>query len=338
MISVIFLTRRCPRDCEYCSIRDAKNIGPELGVSQWKKAFAILEEMGVDFNLILGNEPWLLGENLTEIMKDVHIPTGVYTTCPEPIFSGYRDSIFSVVSNLSCGIDWPLFYLKNRPVFEHTEAKALDAWSGMLWVKQNRPDVECHASITVHKHNYRYLPIIAKELTQLGVFFAVNFIHWNLDGGFDFFPEKEEIQHLIIPPEEYPEVEKTLELIIADPGLTQNLEMLKTPIEQAINMGWHCEGNPYEGPTIDSDGSLRVCGYRKGKRTSQFTIFDLPEKKEEWKKAVYLDAKECPGCFWPCPWMYHHMEKDIGIGVFTKHAAKHIPQELWTKQEERGKE
>ena len=114
-------------------------------------------------------------------------------------------------------------------------------------------------------------------------------------------------------------VEKTKKL--------QNSEMLTLPISTLLNMSWHCKGNPYGGPTIDADGTLRVCGYRKGQETSKFTIFDLPEKEEQWKNAVYTDAMKCPGCAWSCAWMYSYWKvtnADIGTTVFTNHQSPNI--------------
>jgi hypothetical protein len=166
---------------------------------------------------------------------------------------------------------------------------------------------------------------MVQQLTALGAFSNINFIHWNKGGRFDFFADLEFMEPMLFTSMDYPEIRKTLNKVLEDPGLLQNPEMLDVDVNVLANMGWHCKGDPYGGPTVDADSTLRCCGYRKGSKTPKFTIFDLPEKTEEWKKAVYLDAMDCPGCSWSCPWMYHYWKKNdpvMGSKVFKVHAIK----------------
>lgn len=336
--SLMYLTRRCPRSCRYCTIRNAEDVGPELTVQQWKQAFGILEEIGVDFNLILGNEPWLLGDDLVEIMKASKIPYGLYTTCPEPIFSKYRDRMFQVIDNLSCGVDWPLSYLEGRDLHGDDEKKALDAWRGFQWVKKHHPEIDCQGTVTIHRKNVFLLPSIITELSELGVFVGVNFIHWNKDGGFDFFPTKEALKDMLFEEEDEAGIQKLKEMfdvLSSNPKLLHNPEILREPLRPLLTMSWHCGGNPYGGPTIDSDGTLRVCGYRKGTRTPKFSIFDLPEQVDGWRDAVTKDSLDCPGCAWSCSWTYHYWENksgEMGKKVFAQHAGEKIPEQIWAKR------
>jgi len=336
--ALTYVTRRCPRKCEYCALRDAIDVGPELNNEQWIHAFEILKELGVEFNLILGNECWLLKDDLITIMSQNKVPYALYTTCPEPLFTNYRDKMFQVVDNLSCGVDWPLSYLlkKKEQDMSDDEKKSLSAWRGFAWFKKHHPDMDCQGTITVSKKNALYVYDTVRELSELGVFVGINFIHWNSDGLFDFFPPRSVLKDWVFD-DEYDKtmLVNVLNDVIQDPGRLQNPEMLQMDFDKMINMGWHCQGNPYGGPTIDADGSLRVCGYRKGKETSKFSIFDLPEKLEEWKKAVYTDAMNCPGCSWSYPWMFHYWEEkngEMGNDVFVKHAGDHIPKKDWSER------
>jgi len=334
--ALTFLTRRCVRACNYCAIRDNTNVGPELSTEQWKKAFDVLKEMDIKFNLILGNETWVLGDSLIEIMKHNQVPYALYTTCPEPLFSQYRNRMFQVIDNLSCGIDWPLSYLKEKETLtEDSERKSLDAWRGFQWVKEKHPKVDCQATVTVHRRNVEMLPTIINECSELGLYSGVNFLHWNKDYKFDFFPTKEELRDLMLSYKPNT-LQAIFNQVLQRPGLLQNPEMLsELPIQKILCMAWHCHGNPYGGPTIDSDGSLRVCGYRKGTETPKLSIFDLPQKLDEWKQAVYQDAILCPGCAWSYPWLYHYWKsRNEGMGnkVFVKHAGEHIPEEKWAER------
>jgi MoaA/NifB/PqqE/SkfB family radical SAM enzyme len=334
--SLTYLTRRCPRNCEYCALRDAKDIGPQLGIHKWIEAFKILKALGVEFNLILGNEPWLLGEGLLSILKHNQVPFALYTTCPEPTFSEYKHIFFEsgYLDNLSCGIDYPV----EESIFVDDDSyrKSIDAWHGFKWIKKAYPEVDTQGTITIHKKNIRYAPKLVENLSKLGVFIGINFIHWNKDGLYDFFPKAEEIKDLLFTKADYKEVSYFLEAIFHIPNsLLQNPEFISQNPEMLLNMGWHCKGNPYGGPTIDADGHLRCCGYRRGTYTPKFTIFDLPEHLDVWEEAVHQDAMECPGCAWSYPWMTHYwanMNNELGKDVFIRHGGNHIPKDKWSKR------
>lgn len=336
--ALTYLTRDCPRACNYCALREAKGVGKNLTQKEWAKAFEIIKRMKVEFNLILGNETWLLGSRLINIIK-AHKPISyaLYTTCPPTLFNTYKWVFYGdgVIDNLSCGLDFPMKCKEN--VNDDSFKKSEDAWKGFQWIKKHYPEYDTQGTVTVHKGNYIYLPQLIKECTDLGVFIGINFIHWNSDGNFDFFPNKGDIQELLFTKEDHVPLRRVLDKVLENPGLLQNPQYISNtiPIETMVNMGWHCKGDPYGGPTIDSDGSLRVCGYRKGKYTSQFSIFDLPDKKEEWKLAVEKDASECPGCYWSYPWMTQYWKEknpELGNKVFSSHAGEHIPKEKWSKR------
>jgi len=326
MNSVVYLTRRCPRCCEYCDIRDDRNVGNPLSVIQWQEAFSILRKLGVDFNLILGNEPWLLGDNLPTIVRSIKTPYALYTSCYPPLFEKYRHSYFGThkIENFSAGIDFPA-PKEGQDVQEYQDTsyqKSIDAWKAFKWVRREYPNVELHATITIHKLNYHHLPEIVIQLSELGININLNFIHWNSDGGFDFFPRKEDISHLMFVSSDIPKVSRVLSEVLKNTIFIQNAEMFEQSFEQIGEMKWHCKGDPYGGPTIDTDGTLRLCGYRKGEQTSKFTIFDLPTRLEDWKEAILLDASNCPGCSWSCPWMYQYWKKkdpERGRQIFAYH-------------------
>jgi hypothetical protein len=334
--SLTYLTRGCPRHCEYCALREAVGIGKQLDVRGWKEAFRILHELNVDFNLVLGNETWLLGTGLIDIFKDNKIPYALYTTCPEPIFSKHKYELFDsgVIDNLSCGIDYPI--IEGLLIDDDSYAKSKSAWWGFKWIKQFYPEVDTQGTITIHKKNLPYVLALVKSLSQIGVFVGINFIHWNRDGKYDFFPKKEEIADLLFTKDDYIDVTRIMYQVRNLPGnLLQNPEFIAQPPSLLLNMGWHCHGNPYGGPTVDSDGKLRCCGYRRGEETSKLSIFDLPKRLLDWKWAVWEDAMRCPGCAWSYPWMYNYWERndrELGKKVFSQHAGKHIDENKWSNR------
>ena len=335
-----FLTRRCPRNCSYCDASKVKKEN-ELDRLDWLQVNDILYKMGVDFNLILGNETWMLGDNLNEIMRTNKVPYALYTTCPPVLFERYKDRFFTGnIDNLSCGIDFSHNYLlsKQMKTYNDMEMKSAHAWSGLAYVRQKYPHVDCQGTVTLHKQNYQQLPEIVRSLSEIGVFVGINVIHWNKDGDFDFFPEKQFLNEYLFTEAHVRKLQKIfLETTEIKGALIQNKEMLMNPklVEHMVHTDWHCRGNPYSGPTIDSDGSLRTCGYRKGRYASQFTIFEMPKLFPNYLKAVHDDAMECPGCFWSYSWMFHYWERHspkFGKRVFANHARPELPESKWSKR------
>jgi MoaA/NifB/PqqE/SkfB family radical SAM enzyme len=332
-----FITRRCPRACDYCNASKVKK-EEELDWLDWVHVNGILRELGVDFNLILANETWILGKRLYRIMEVNTVPYAIYTTCPPQLFGKHADYYFEggFIDNLSCGIDYSLSHLAEH---HHTdmEKKSVDGWVGLSYVRETYPNVDCQGTITVNKQNYKQLPEVVQDLTAMGVFIGVNVIHWDKDGKFDFFPPADSLKDFMFDEKDVRRLQDIFTLARSVEGaLIQNKEMLMPSlVPHMIKTDWHCKGDPYGGPTIDSDGSLRCCGYRKGERSSQYSIFDLPREFPLYKKAVMTDALNCPGCFWSYPWMYHYWLKrgaDFGKKVFANHAGRTIPVERWSQR------
>jgi len=173
----------------------------------------------------------------------------------------------------------------------------------------------------------------------MGVFIGVNVIHWNKDGKFDFFPDAFDLidNGFLFNKHDVPDLREVFEKLYANSdALIQNKEMLNPLLaDKLIETDWHCRGNPYGGPTIDSDGSLRCCGYRKGERASQYHIWEMPKKFRYYMMAVEADAMDCPGCFWSYPWMYKYWEKKnihFGKKVFVNHARPELSKNKWSKR------
>jgi MoaA/NifB/PqqE/SkfB family radical SAM enzyme len=311
-LSVVYLTRRCPRKCSYCTLRDGRNVGKELETYQWIRAFNILKELGVKFNLVLGNETWLLGKNLPTIMK--HSPYyGLYTSCNRSLFSAaYKEMFGRGIYSFSCGADYPPSMSKYGT---EIESKAADVATLMQIVRREYPKVDCQVTFTLHRNSYKNFPQYVREYSNLGVNIGAGVLQWDIDGKFDFASRKEDMEDLLLRPQDETEVVDVLEEAVSIPNNTLALPgLLGLDYKILSTLDWHCKGDPIGGPTVDADGSLRVCGYRKGDLTSKFNIFDLPKREDDWKAAVYEDAINCPGCLWSCSWMYHHWkDKEGGI-------------------------
>jgi hypothetical protein len=170
----------------------------------------------------------------------------------------------------------------------------------------------------------------------MGVFVGVNLIHHASDDQTDFAPTKEEMVGFTFDsPNDHVLLRNIFDAVKAIPNnLVMNPDYLDYDTSDLIRKKYHCLGNPYGGPTIDADGSLRCCGYRKGKLTSKLHIFDLPKKLEQWKDAVMEDAMACAGCSWGYMLMYKKLlaDPEFGKKVFTKHAIKGLEESKWSQR------
>lgn len=309
MIAITYLTRKCPRNCDYCGIV-SPNMN-ELPDHKWIAVWKILEDMGVKFNLILGNDPWILGPKLLTIMGKHELPYGMYTSCYPDIFFKYWNIFFGSykpINNLSCSIDYPPDHYGN--VSYEVERKSRDGWFALKNTRKHYPDIDCQGTFTVTRENFDLMPETIEELTYYGIMCAIGFINYNRDGHFDFFADTDDLKHLLFRVKDIDPLWEVFKQVRGKDLLIRNPHVLEREnLWKYLNMGWHCGGNPTGGPTIDADGSLRCCGYRKGTFTPEYSIFDLPKWEQDWQQAVFDDAHLCPGCNWTCARMYHH-EKD----------------------------
>lgn len=303
-LSCIYLTKKCPRRCEYCRIRDSKLQGEELTTEQWIEAFHILKDAGVEFNLILGNEPFMLKEELPKIIEGIQdINYGIYSSAPKELFDEYCDDVVNAgLKNFSIPID-----LVNVDTEYKGDIKD-KGWQGLqnLLTMKEKGVRELLGIITVHKMNCRNLVDIVKYVSQFGMTVGLNVIHWDRDGKYDFFPPKEELDGYILDEDDkLALMEQLKELLIMknnkEVNIQNNANWFADIFRYLDNLDWHCTRD--EILTIDADGSFRVCGYRKGQHVCRFNVFNFRENMDEFLEALHKDREECPGCFWSYPYL-----------------------------------
>lgn len=328
MLSCIYLTRKCPHKCIYCALRDSPLQRPELSTEEWKFTFDLLHDLGVEFHLILGNE-LLMRPDIVDIISHLnttHVPYAFYTTCPPWLMEASAQKLVDVgLTNASSGIDivphrdWP-------HAGTYVTRKSTWGLAGLKWFGDHGvPDL--HGTVTVSKMNTGRVVEVIENLTREKIWCAVNTIHWNKDGGFDFFPEKHVIEHLLL-------TQKDIDsdaIAIKEAHLNGLLAVQNPPKfwsawqEHGAKLDWHCK--TFQVITVDADGSLRCCGYRKGINSSCMSIFDLktPLGMEQYYDAWVKDQHECPGCFWSYPWQAEFLQphdNNFGTQVFTQHASE----------------
>lgn len=332
LMSCVFLTRFCPMHCDYCRLRDSKLTEPELIAHQWKSAFSILDELGCSFHLILGNEP-LAMPGLVDFIGWMRnrTPYAMYSSCAPGLFDRLKGPLAEAgLQNLSCGCDILDF---DRDIeLGDMEIKSRRAYKALQEAKVlGVPDR--HGTLTVSRKTLGHAFKTIEQLTSKDIWVAVNFIHWDKDGGFDFFPKAEEIPDLLFREEDKNWFEdvvgKMREGVLNGTLQVQNPpEYFSDAIKHGRDMSCHCEHSLIH--SVDADGRMRCCGYRRGTRSPQFSIFDLPKRFEEYQEANRLDRQECQGCFWSYWWQADYFlnsdQKEFGIRVFQVHDSKYFKE------------
>ena len=337
--SLLYMTRRCPYSCKCCALH--KSDMKEMSVEQWLEVMRILKALRIDFNLIQGNEPWFFKDDLIKIVSSQGIPYAMYTSCHPNIFRPlYKDMFTAGLDNMACGVD--SFCPKWKDGFTHTQAKSFYAIDAFRKTRKEFPNVDCQATCTISAFNAHELVMLTNYLCNtLKLTMGVNFIHSDVDGKFDFFPSTKEMTEmglLLTDRFKFDMVCRYMDdLFLRLHGRKDHRvfgleDIVNIPMKfgetGVTNTGWHCEGDPYGGPTVDADGSLRLCGYRKGELVPEMTIFDLAKEKNwnEWKRRVKSDAAKCPGCQWNCPRLYKYYKgnPERAKEIFVNHALEGI--------------
>jgi len=318
MYSCIYLNRDCVRKCSYCAERDAPLKGKQLKVEEWKYAIRILDRF-CDFHLFLGNEFFLLDDpvGFVEFMQS-RSDYAIYSTFPWRLFRSYRWKLKGKLYNISAGIDC----LVGDPILVE---KTIEGLAGLTWFKRHGiPDSQ--GTITLHAKNLNQVETLIELLTREGIWCGLNVIHWNLDGGYDFFPPVDRRYQLVKGRELVELIDRLVNRIVKGELMVQNPpEYLYGVLKYGVTLNWHCTLPLLI--SVDADGSLRCCGYRKGERLPNFTVFDLENELsiDDWKTLWWEDSRECPGCYWSYMWMIEYFErtdKDFGKEVFQKHASR----------------
>lgn len=334
MLSCIYLTRKCPHKCHYCRIRESSLTHPDMTAEEWQHAFTILKKWNVKFHLLLGNE-LMSYDGVVEVIDWLSnidkTPYAFYTTSPPNKLAELGEQLVSAgLSNASTGFDMfpedeidrddPLFFMK---------LKSKWGIEGLEYFQQQGvPDLQ--GTVTVSRHNKDIALELLRYLTKKGIYSGINPIHWDKDGGYDFFPPLSILEDEILTQSdidgfvgEIKAAQQRCEISLQNPP-----EYFDAWKKHGANLDWHCSLPLII--TIDADGSLRCCGYRRGDHASTFHIFDLEEEinYDAYWDAWREDMQNCPGCLWSYWWMAENYLPDdaqFGYQLFQTHRSRYFP-------------
>lgn len=325
----LYLNRLCPRNCKQCEIADNSK-APMPEVEDWKEAIlAIRDAYGVKFFLFLGTEPLVYGKKLVELVRwfeTVDMFYGFYSTSPEPLFSRHREALVEAgLQNWSSGID----LLPNMKLDRRTEKKVKESMEGLLWMAER--GVQTHLVTTVHKQNLHMVPRILEWAMELipNIETTINFIEWKRGALFDFMSPKEDMPDLMWDgsPEEIEMVKKVchrIKLLSRVYGKRVQVQdiYLENAHKKYLTIDTHCGG--VIGPAMDCDGTMRLCAYSTGTRSTQHHAKDLSVERNlaRFQNDWDADLAECIGCDWSVKYQI-----EIDPRILDPHSGFH--EERW---------
>ncbi len=330
--SCIFIRRYCPRNCGYCIAKDVRGEDKGLTPDQWIDALRILEDNGIVFHLILGNEllayPHVV--EFVEKLNEFRERYAVYSTFPQPWTDKWLDLVIDAgLWNISGGID-VVGTLKTGDIDVDDKSESVLKW--LIYCKaRGVPDI--HATVTMHRHNYDKLESILDLCTEEGIWVALNMIEYSLDGKHDFYKDKEGMVDWLIPDSEKGKFRDTM-YHLAEQIRTERW-MIQVPPRYFEEVGdreynnnpWHCSE-----PLIihlEEDGFLRACSYR-GPLKERHSVFELGDGRltmEQYANMQLESTSECPGCgggggAWSYWWQAEEWlkgDQSVGDKVFQIH-------------------
>lgn len=330
----VLITRRCNLKCKSCKVIEKKiPESDELTLKLWNKAFNIIyDDLGADFIAVYGGEPMVLGrEKLGSIvgMLSKHRPQKSYTIISNSIglTDDYQDFLISKgLDSWTASVDT---LNPNDGNDKYSKAKSKTGLDALIrFQKKNLRDV-C-GIITVTKKNIKEVPETVKFLTDLNIWCGLDLIHYDKTGFDNFSSPRENMLDLVFNHEDLPLIQKTADKLIdlKKKGALifptyETLENWKDS-RYSIDLNWKC-GEP-RAIAVDANGEVFECDQFQGSRLKKYTIFDLPDRWNEFKKDYIDDVRrECLGCFWSTHAMLYEKEFKEGNGSkYYQHEAKKL--------------
>jgi MoaA/NifB/PqqE/SkfB family radical SAM enzyme len=296
----IFLTRKCNLHCGYCKIVK-KPVDKELNINEWKKAFRILDDIGIKTVKILGGEPTIL-EGFEDLLMFINDETLIkYAVLSNSMFDDEKTD--SLVDAGMQGYFASVDGIENvKGVDECGVAKSHAGFDKLIKFKQKGIKL-LGANVVITKKNLSDIPEIVKILSDNGIW--VNLcpvIHGKEDfwefrtevpGGFRFtdtdIPKLNDI------------MTNLLQMKLGGYKIAVPDSYLINMSKFGIHINWKCK--ELVQLRIDADGALMLCNDIRGEVAKKYNILYMDKEKfvefkKDWKKE--RAKKDCPGCYWSC--------------------------------------
>jgi len=316
------ITRRCNLKCSFCGIvrqpdhpiYDIKDkLRNELRFKDMKPIIDFLAEFEPKpFIILYGGEPTLHPdiETIVDYLNEVDMP---YTLITNATGSYVREKLYKLVNDhnlkgLSMSLD-PLVFDPNLQSLDPDRyKKAKSALDLLKHYKDNYPNLDAVAEITVDAKNVYYLERLLQFLDENDIYASITTIERRVDLNYDF-ASLDVDESLLIKPgtKEYEIFSTVIDRILAFKKYKKVHfpKVLRVLINSLPNC-YKCKLEP-TNLTIDSDGLVRICLRIHGQfNPNMLDLIKLSkeealEKIREWMKE--LGKAMCKGCAWTCAMM-----------------------------------
>lgn len=289
----IRLTRQCNMKCIYCNINSA--IRKDLTLDEWKKAVDIIKNLGAKEIVILGGEPTLypyIVELVEYISKDAKLTCNL-TTNAFGNFDLVKQLLDNGLNSLGVSVDNLDFKNSISPL------KAKNGLNLIEYLTCNYVNPNITNYTVLNKKNVDSIVDLIKYMNEKCISTYILPFHWGNEGTFDHRKNNEKFA--FVTDEDIKDYIDTIDKIIdmkkSGFKIKNSIEFLENSKKHIKNLDWKCNG--LSELRIDSDGKLVCCCDKIGNVNNDFTIFNLPERLDEFYLERLKDAENCKGCLWP---------------------------------------
>jgi MoaA/NifB/PqqE/SkfB family radical SAM enzyme len=291
-------TRRCNLKCDYCG---AYKRLPEYGPEGNQRVVEAIQDAFPDltFWCLLGGDLTVWGEELIPFVKFLSDKKLFYGITSNSVWINQDRAerlMDAGLSNWTVSCDSLEGLVGGRGAKAAAARNAIDIFRG-LGLK------DIHCMVTVSRDTIEGTPAVVRWLSERGIWADVAPFIWGKHGYYDYSPHGP-TKGLALMDEDVPRLRTMLNelLKMREEGfLVHNMaEYLAAWPDYIVRQDWKCRA-PWN-LMVDADGALKPCLHLFGKKTRDFTVWNIKERGwdaflEAWKEDV---AELCQGCFWNC--------------------------------------
>lgn len=299
----IRITHKCNMNCLYCNVKHFNT--KELTFAEWDKAFVILKNLGIKDVVLLGGEP----TEHKDIVKVVDLLVNKYkikcslTTNAFNNFNIIKELLDIGLSQLGVSVD---------SIDLNYSISPLKSKYGLDMVKNLIDEQKCINLvnyIVLSKKNASKVIETIKYFSNLGISSYILPYHWGNQGEFEHRKDLDMFAFITKSDQELfnTTIERIKDLKTNKYLIKNSFQYLDMIKQHILKLDWHCNG--LSELRIDSDGKLACCCDKIG--NIGLSIFDLPDKLNEFFERRENIAKECKGCMWPSSFEAEKLREDL---------------------------
>lgn len=286
--ATFFITRGCNLRCSYCKVPSIRGI-KILNTEQIFKSLDIIKDLGAEIVILFGGEPFTRPdlEKIIDYCDEINIYYALVSNSTLPLS-------FIPKLNYTASIDTDIIDNKDNVI------KSIAGFKRLKELKGKVKDLS--ANIVIYKQNIDKIIPLVKKLNRAGFWSILELAH---SGNEKYWIYRSNCPDILVKNKS--KIKKLCDelLKMKKRGFKiHNSDSYLETLPDNLDLKWKCQ-EPYN-LVIDEDGKLLTCQDFAGSK--KFSIFDLPDKLENFRKQWKRDKSKCKGCFWSCQVRAHSKE------------------------------